>query len=166
MVAEIQKDSKMNPVFVVGIFRSGTSLLYALMNQHPQIALMYECNAWDFPEVFSKKRFKGDWLERQEFYNKALSRHRLIFGNRMSGLENVRTPEELYRTYGEGKQAAFVGEKSPAYCPRLRQLARRYPDASFILLWRDPVEIYRSLLHAGRKVSFFHRIGINRLIFF
>jgi hypothetical protein len=155
-----------NPVFVVGIFRSGTSLLYAMMNQHPQIALMYECNALDFPEFFSKRRFNGNWLERQEFYNKALSRHRLILGNRMSGLENMRTPEELYRTFGEGKQAALFGEKSPPYCLRLRQLARRYPDATFILLWRDPVEIYRSLLHAGRKVPFFHRIGISRLVFF
>ena len=25
------------PVFVVGMWRSGTSLLYALLNQHPQI---------------------------------------------------------------------------------------------------------------------------------
>ncbi|MCU1303513.1 MAG: Sulfotransferase family, partial [Candidatus Sulfotelmatobacter sp.] len=30
------------PIFVVGIWRSGTSLLYTLMNQHPQIALTYE----------------------------------------------------------------------------------------------------------------------------
>jgi hypothetical protein len=41
-----------NPVFVVGVFRSGTSLLYDLLNQHPQAALMYECNVWDFPESF------------------------------------------------------------------------------------------------------------------
>jgi len=31
-----------NPVFVVGVFRSGTSLLYSLLNQHPEIGLMYE----------------------------------------------------------------------------------------------------------------------------
>ncbi len=30
------------PLFVVGMWRSGTSLLYALLNQHPQIGLMYE----------------------------------------------------------------------------------------------------------------------------
>jgi hypothetical protein len=41
-----------NPVFVVGVFRSGTSLLYALLNQHPRVALMYECDVWNFPEAF------------------------------------------------------------------------------------------------------------------
>ena len=30
------------PLFVVGMWRSGTSLFYALLNQHPQIKLMYE----------------------------------------------------------------------------------------------------------------------------
>lgn len=158
--------SNINPVFVIGIYRSGTSLLYALLNQHPQIALMYECNILDFPDFFSKQRFKRNWLERQEFYNQALSRHRLIFANRLHGLEEVQTPEELYRTYGNAKQAALVGEKSPPYCPRLRQLARRYPNASFILLWRDPIEIYRSIVHAGHQAPFFNRIGIHRLIFF
>ncbi|MGH7975618.1 MAG: sulfotransferase family protein [Limisphaerales bacterium] len=155
-----------SPVFVIGIFRSGTSLLYALLNQHPQIALMYECDVLNFPEFFSKVRFKGNWLERQEFYNQALSRHHLIFANCLNGLENIRTPEELYRAYSSGKRAAFFGEKSPPYSPRLRQLARRYPNASFILLERNPVEIYRSMIYAGRRVPFFHQIGINRLIFY
>src|SRR5215813_2406267 len=81
------------PVFVTGIFRSGTSLLYALLNQHPQLSLMYECDVWDFPELFSNIRFQHNWLARQEFYNQALSRHRLTFGGSLAGLENATTPE-------------------------------------------------------------------------
>jgi hypothetical protein len=155
-----------NPVFVVGVYRSGTSLLYALLNQHPQMALMYECDVWVFPKVFSKMRFKRDWLQRQEFYNKALSRHRLIFGGSLHGLENIRTPEDLYRTFGEVKKGKFFGEKSPFYCARLGRLARRYPECSFILLWRDPVEIYRSVVRAAREEPFFRRRGaLSRLIF-
>ena len=164
--AQAQRSSQSQPVFLVGIFRSGTSLLYALLNQHPQIALMFECNVLDFPELLSKRRFAGNWLERQEFYNKALSRHRLIYANRLSGLEGVRTPEDLYRAYGDGKRAMLVGEKSPPYCLRLRQLARRYPEASFIIIWRDPLETYRSIRDAGRKVLFFNRIGVSRFVFY
>jgi hypothetical protein len=155
-----------NPVFVVGVFRSGTSLLYSLLNQHPQIALMYECDVWDFPGVGARRRFSGDWLERQEFYNQALSRHRLIFGGKMRGLENIRTPDDLYRCHGHSKDARLWGEKSPVYATRLVQLARQYPHGSFILIWRDPVEVYRSIRVAGKKAPFFRRPGmLHRLIY-
>jgi hypothetical protein len=150
----------------VGVFRSGTSLLYSLLNQHPQIALMYECDVWDFPGVGARRRFSGDWLERQEFYNHALSRHRLIFGGKMRGLENIRTPDDLYRCHGSSKDARLWGEKSPVYATRLGQLARRYPRGSFILIWRDPVDVYRSIRVAGKKAAFFRRPGmLHRLIY-
>ena len=52
---------------MVGIFRSGTSLLYSLLNQHPQMALMYECNVWDFPELLSPLRFQMAGLSVRNF---------------------------------------------------------------------------------------------------
>jgi hypothetical protein len=161
----IENKALTNPVFVVGVLRSGTSLLYSLLNQHPQMAFMYECDAWNFPEIFSGARFKGNWLERQEFYNQALSRHRLVYGNSLRGLEKIRTPDDLYTVFGQGKGAALRGEKSPFYCCHLLSLARRNPQSPFVLIWRDPVEIYRSIVHAGRNTRFFRRPGmLSRLI--
>jgi hypothetical protein len=155
-----------NPVFVVGVFRSGTSLLYSLLNLHPQVALMYECDVWDFPNLAGRRRFSANWLERQEFYNQVLSRHRLIFGGKLNGLEKIQTPADLYRCHGDSKDARLWGEKSPVYATRLAQLARQYPHGSFILIWRDPVEVYRSVLRAGKKTAFFRRPGmLHRLIF-
>jgi hypothetical protein len=168
LLSEKSKDTGLaNPVFVVGVLRSGTSLLYSLLNQHPQMAFMYECDVWNFPELLSGPRFRGDWLERQEFYNQALSRHRLIFGNNLRGLERVRTPRDLYQVFGHGKGAAIWGEKSPFYCCRLKRLAERNPGSPFILIWRDPVEVYRSVLRAGRTTRFFRRPGmLSRLILY
>jgi hypothetical protein len=155
------------PLFVVGPFRSGTSLLYALLNQHPQIALMYECDVWNFPQALSHLRFRGDWLTRLEFYGRALSRHRLVLGDRLDGLENVRTPLDLYRIFAQNKDARFFGEKSPFYCNRLGQLAKKHPGCSFILIWRDPLEIYRSIEEAARNSYYFRRRGIlSRLLFY
>jgi Sulfotransferase family len=154
-----------HPVFVVGVFRSGTSLLSSLLNQHPAIGLMYECDVWDFSPPLLPARFRGDWLRRQEFYNQALSRHRLIFGGSLRGLEQVKTPDDLYQTFAAGRGATVWGEKSPPYANRLRLLAQRYPGASFILIWRDPAETYRSILAAGRTSPFFRRRGMfDRLI--
>ena len=132
------------PIFVIGPLRSGTSLLYALLNQHPEIALMYECDVWNFPKTFSRLRLRGDWKQRLEFYSRPLSRHRLTFGNSLRGLENVRTPKDLYQTFAATRNARFFGEKSPFYCTRLCFLAKYYPDAAFILIWRDPLEIHRT----------------------
>jgi hypothetical protein len=152
-------------LFVVGVFRSGTSLLYALLNQHPEISLMYECDVWNFPRSFSALRFRSDWRERLEFYTNVLSRHHLGAKDDVRGLENINTPEDLYRAFGENRDARFIGEKSPFYCDRLRQLAENHPEACFILIWRDPVEIYSSIVDAARNSSYFRRPGmLMRLI--
>src|SRR5271170_4835021 len=65
------------PVFVVGMWRSGTSLLYALLNQHPQIGLMYES---DFPllsSLFLLPRKSSSWIPKVDSWNGALTRHKI-----------------------------------------------------------------------------------------
>jgi glycosyltransferase involved in cell wall biosynthesis len=158
--------SSENPVFIVGVFRSGTSLLCSLLNQNPKIALMYECDVWNFPRPLLGARFKRNWAERIEFYNQALSRHKMVSAGNFSSLQKIRTPLDLYRTFGERKGATVSGEKSPFYCTRLEQLYRQYPNAFFVLVWRDPVEIYRSVLKAGQTSRFFGKPGmLSRMIY-
>ena len=155
-----------NPVFVVGVFRSGTSLLCSLLNQNPQVALMYECDVWNFPRSLLGYRFKHNWAERIEFYNQALSRHRMISGQDYSTLKDIHVPADLYRRLGKTKGAAVSGEKSPFYCSRLEQLHQEYPGAAFIIVWRNPVEVYRSVLKAGQTSRFFGKPGmLSRMIY-
>jgi hypothetical protein len=155
-----------SPVFIIGIFRSGTSLLCSLLNQNPGIALMYECDVWNFPRPLLNYRFHHNWAERIEFYNKALSRHGLVSKNDFSPLGKIRKPMDLYHAFGARKNAVACGEKSPFYCSRLEQLHRQYPDASFIIVWRNPVEVYRSVLKAGQTSRFFGKTGmLSRMIY-
>ena len=155
-----------SPVFVVGVFRSGTSLLCSLLNQNPKVALMYECDVYNIPRPLLGRRFKRNWAERIEFFNQALSRHRMISRNDFSRLNAIRTPPDLYRAFGDRKGAVVTGEKSPFYCSRLEQLHGKYPNAFFILVWRNPVEVYRSVLKAGQTSRFFSRPGmLSRLIY-
>ena len=149
-----------NPLFVTGVWRSGTSLLASLLNQHPHIALMYESGALDFPSWLEKLRLAGDWLRRQEFLNRALSRHGLIYGGSLRGLEQVATPEDLYRVYAAGKGATHWGEKYPGYARLLPRIARDYPHSAIIVIWRDPEEIMRSIRKAGEVAPYFHRRGM------
>lgn len=170
-MAEIPEKSKSSlktsPVFVVGPLRSGTSLLYALLNQHPEIALMYECDVWNFPRMFTDLRFRGDWKGRLEFYSRPFSRHRLIYGDSFRGLEHVHTPHELYKTFAQTRDARIYGEKSPFYCTRLGHVAKHHPGASFILIWRDPLEVHRSIQDAAHGSHFFRRRGmLSRFIYY
>src|SRR5215471_2691173 len=119
-------------VFVVGVFRSGTSLLCSILNQNPGVALMYECDVWNFPSPLLNHRFRQNWAERIEFYNQALSRHNLISENDSTGLQKIRVPVDLYRAFAGMKGAAVSGEKSPFYCDRLVQLHGEYPGAAFV----------------------------------
>ena len=154
------------PILVIGVFRSGTSLLCSILNQNPQIALMYECDVWNFPRPLLAARFRCDWAERIEFYNRALSRHRLVAGKDLATLKKIRAPSDLYRAFGDLKSAAVCGEKSPFYCDRLRQLHAHYPGAAFVIVWRDPAEIYRSVLKAGQTSRFFGKPGmLSRMIY-
>jgi hypothetical protein len=152
--------------FVIGVFRSGTSLLSLILNQNPKLALMYECDIWNFPRLLMKLRFQRDWTERIEFYNQALSRHRLVTDGNLSALHNLHAPQDLYRAYGALKGATVTGEKSPFFCNRLEQLHREYPGAAFIFVWRNPTEVYRSVLMAGQTSRFFSRPGmLSRMIY-
>src|SRR6266496_3666877 len=65
------------PLFLVGIWRSGTSLLYTLMNQHPEIALLYEADLPMLRPLFFLRRKKAEWLARWDFWNDSLLRHRI-----------------------------------------------------------------------------------------
>jgi len=155
-----------HPLFVVGVFRSGTSLLCSILNQNPQVSLMFECDVWNFPRPLLDIRFRRNWAERIEFYNEALSRHRLVSDGDHTGLEKIRSAADLYHAFGALKGAKICGEKSPFYCDRLVQLHRHYPEATFIIVWREPVEIYRSVLKAGETSRFFGKAGmLSRMIY-
>src|SRR6266478_1433812 len=65
------------PLFVVGMWRSGTSLLYALLNQHPQIGLMYESDLPLLSSLFLLRRRSSWWLNKVDSWNGALTRHKI-----------------------------------------------------------------------------------------
>src|SRR5271169_5782092 len=85
MIQEAEKPSKgadassaPGPLFIVSMWRAGSSLLYALLNKHPQVALTFEADLWLMRSVFHKPATDCDWAARWEFWNSAPSRHGII----------------------------------------------------------------------------------------
>jgi hypothetical protein len=156
-----------SPLFVVGFYRSGTSLLHALLNQHPRIALMYECDVLKLWPLVREHSVKQDWLPRLQYWNRALSRHRIDAGKMAIAQNRKEAAMGLYRNFAAGKDATIVGEKSPYYYDCLPQLAADFPNSRIIVLWRSPGEILRSIEKASAGERFFagrdwpHRLRVG-----
>ena len=139
------------------MWRSGTSLFYALLNQHPQIKLMYEDELPLLWPLFLGKA-KRDWPERWEFWNQAPSRHKLNFEDLPRDVSGLREAcEAAWALYAPN--AMIRGAKSPSYFDCLPRIAKEFPNAKFLVLWRDPADVCRSVVRA-RSDSFFAKRGM------
>jgi hypothetical protein len=155
------------PLFVVGMWRSGTSLLYALLNQHSQIALMYEAELPVLRPLFLMRRGKADWAERWNFWNSALERHQISADQIPQSVNDLPSAvRDVYGHYALRKGASIWGGKSPNYYDFLTRLASEFPQAQFIVIWRDPADICRSILRAAGKDTWFSKRGVpHRALF-
>lgn len=140
------------------MWRSGTSLFYALLNQHPQIKLMYEDELPLLWPLFLGRRAKRDWPERWEFWNQAPSRHKLDVADLPRDVRGLREAcEATWNLYAP--EAEIRGGKSPSYFDCLPRIAESFPDAKVLVMWRDPADVCRSVMRA-RSDSFFAKRGM------
>jgi hypothetical protein len=150
------------PLFVVGMWRSGTSLLYALLNQHPQIGLMYESDLALLASVFLLPRRTSSWVPKVDSWNGALSRHKIdssLIPEDVIGLPNAFAA--VAKQYAEKKGASIWGCKSPNYYDCMTQLCDWFPEAKFVVIWRDPADVCRSIVRAAEKSAWFARPGMD-----
>ncbi len=155
------------PLFVVGMWRSGTSLLYALLNQHSQISLMYEAELPVLRPLFMLRGGKSDWTKRWNFWNSALDRHQISADEIPDSVKDLASAvRAVYGQFALRKGATIWGGKSPNYYDSLGRLAEEFPHAQFIVIWRDPADICRSILRAAEKDTWFSKRGITHRALF
>jgi hypothetical protein len=139
------------PLFVVAMWRGGSSLLYALLNKHPQVALTFEADLWLLRSVFRKPAAYCDWAARWEFWNSALTRHGITASDLPGGVADYATAfTAVHRAYAARKGAVIWGDKSPVYSDSLPELARLFPQARFIIQWRDPAATANAIARAAQ----------------
>ena len=146
------------PLFIVSMWRGGSSLLHVLLNKHPQVALMFEADLLLLRPVFMKPHFLNDWADRWELWNQAFSRHGLDardFAMVRSEFKSVF--EAVHSAYARRKGATIWGDKSPNYHDQLLAMAKTFPGARFIILWRDPIDTIGATLRAAASGSRYFR---------
>jgi hypothetical protein len=163
MVFESKPDAPKfsGPLFITGMWRSGSSLLYALLNKHPRVGLMYEADLTLMREAFWLPA-RRNWVRRWEAWNAAVSRHGFEAAQLQESGKNFREAFEFtHREYARRKGADIWGDKSPDLHDRMVPLAKDFPGARFIVVWRRPEATIASMQVAATKgARFFQKRGM------
>lgn len=148
--------------FVVGVARSGTTLLRLMLDRHPELAIPPESY---FPLALLRRRRRfttprgvdlgalvevllsdRSWSLRQlrETWgiDPGVLRTR-VFGTAPSYAEAIRA---LYRLYADLHAKPRYGDKTPTFITEMPLLSRLFPDASFVHVVRDGRDVAASLL--------------------
>jgi Sulfotransferase family len=149
-----RKDAARDPaVFVVGMNRSGTTLLRMMLDAHPQLTIPPETHF--VPDVIKACREDGatpedalaamksarEWGDFGFSDEEMLARLRAL--PKLRPGPAVRTFYEAYMTQ-QGKQR--WGEKTPTYVQKMKLIQRALPEARFVHVIRDGRDVALSVL--------------------
>ncbi|MEN8140597.1 MAG: sulfotransferase [Thermodesulfobacteriota bacterium] len=132
----------MNPIFMVGAERSGTTLLRLMLDGHPQISWLneFEYSVDQIPDT--------GWPD-LDSYQDYLSRHRIFSATGFTIDPGLSYPELIKSFLGQ-KQSRDNKSIIGATCHRhYDKLLRLFPNARFIYLLRDPRDVARSNIYMG-----------------
>ncbi len=147
------------PIFVVGVGRSGTTLLQSLLSAHSRIAVTPEthfCAIWrehaGGAAAAGPRGFEAGWrgyLASKRFADLGVTpeRARAIL-ERGSERSPRAALAAMMAAYGEAQGKPRVGEKTPGHWRHARTLLDWFPDARVIVLRRDPRAVAASKMRA------------------
>ncbi|MBN1953999.1 MAG: sulfotransferase [Anaerolineae bacterium] len=153
------------PIFIVGVHRSGTTLLRYMLNSHSRIYIPPES---DFIANFFLRRPSGELSERRiaQLLDTVFTRYRFVGewqGDPPTAAAFIaampeRTPaaflDTLYGTYARQNDAVRWGDKTPIYASYVDLIHRILPQAQFIHIIRDARDAALSMLDKYEKEEF------------
>lgn len=134
------------PVFVVGCCNSGTTILWRALRDHPDLngPLFEGQDLRDLPDCM--RHFLG----RRTFRMFAHPRFRLAY-RATEAAWSARIADRIGGVYREHCATGLrLIEKSPANSLRTRLLQRVFPDATFVVITRDPHAVSEGIVRKRR----------------
>jgi LPS sulfotransferase NodH len=138
-------------VFIVGMPRSGTTLLSTMLDAHSDLSISPETHF--FTKCPVATHGLSPWVRDEAFR----------FLENQSGVQDMALPEEVWtalrdsagsapsdvfaallRAYADRAGASVSGEKTPDHLAHVPEMAERFPGARFVAITRDPRDVYLS----------------------
>ena len=145
-----------SPIFIFSLPRSGSTLLQRILMSHKDIASVSE--PWFLlPFVYTTKR-QGIATDYQ--HNVAFEAFE-DFVNNLPNKENTyydalkNFASELYAQQCKNGEMYFL-DKTPRYYFIIPEIARIFPDAKFIFLFRNPIHVMSSIIQTWGKGHLSH----------
>jgi hypothetical protein len=153
--------STCQPVLIIGAPRSGTTLLATMLNAHPRLFVANEAKI--LLHVLRRVRDPHAPVSRAELAGllERAGKRELSGYAPLPALEQV-LPEDAQPTYANLLNGLFAalarsehkvrwGEKTAVAYRGLASLASAFPDARFIAVFRDPIDVARSYAKVNPK---------------
>lgn len=148
------------PIFIGGVERSGTSLLYALLASHPNIAMTRRTNLWPFFYQQFGDINKRENLDRCLSMMKQYRRLRIMNPDyerieqqlRQSSADYIKLFTLIWDQYAEKLGKPRWGDKSLNTERYADVIFRAYPNARILHIVRDPRDRYASALKRWKVI--------------
>jgi hypothetical protein len=142
-----QKDSKLKPLFIFSLPRSGSTLLQRVLAADSQISSVAE--PWVLlPFVYALREHGISAEYSHHWANFALNDFVQALPNgKQDYLSAVGSAvRELYQKAAKNKDARYFLDKTPRYALIVDEIIDIFPDGKFIFLWRNPLAIIASIV--------------------
>ena len=150
----------MNNLFIVGVGRSGTSLLQSMMDSHSRISFLPETQ---FVRTYLRNSEGGSLIDKGEI-ERVISQGKIaerIPDSRIeASLEKLDERstfktfyEQLLKANGESAELSYYGDKDPRLLDYIETIARNFPKARVLHIYRDPRDIVLSKIKADWSKS-------------
>lgn len=142
------------PIFIVGVPRSGTTLLAQLLNASGQIYFPFETH---FFQLVNNKT----WMQKEDgfsaFFSSKLNHYEQYYGYSLAEKRLLRQKTRSARTKREflsiicqyeanKKRVERWGEKTPGHIAHINDILESFPECKIVAIIRDPRDIYLSML--------------------
>jgi Sulfotransferase family len=143
--------------FVVGAARSGTTLVRALLDSHPEVAIPPESHfipdmllrqrRYEQRTAFNVDAFLSDVTEHERFRQWGLSNQAVERRIRSDPPRHLSAAiRRLYELYAANQRKQRYGDKTPAYVHHISLLVRAFPEGKVVHVIRDGRDVALSHL--------------------